>query len=67
MLKLKKKTALPRRVQDPEQGATLDLTIEDMDDEPILVEDRCCWNAWHVKNSCTWHQDEQAQKSPQVW
>jgi hypothetical protein len=44
-VKTEKKTALPRRVQDPEQGATLDLTIEDMDDEPILVEDRCCWNA----------------------
>ena len=26
-------------VQDPDQGATLDLTIEDMDDEPIVIED----------------------------
>lgn len=31
--------SLPPFVQDPEKGATLDLTIEDMDDEPIVIEE----------------------------
>ena len=38
--------SLPPFVQDPEKGATLDLTIEDMDDEPIVIEE--FMHAWSL-------------------